>query len=79
MSAKSEYLKWRNAPAVGCVFARWMSTGPGRFGQNIEEISAGGSPARVAALVAKRVDIFVADQTVSAAAVYCLQLQHSKS
>jgi len=69
MSAKSEYLAWRRTPPVGCVFARWMSTTPGRFGQCIEEISATGSPTRVAAIVAKRVDIFLADQTVSAAAL----------
>jgi hypothetical protein len=67
MSARADYLKWRRQPAVGCVFARLMSTRPRDFGQRFEEVSAKSAPSRIAASIAKRMDIFVADKTVSAA------------
>lgn len=67
MSAKSEYLDWRKQSAVGCVFARLMATRPNGFGQRIEVISARGNPVRVAASIAKRVDLLLADKKASIA------------
>lgn len=67
MSAKAEYLEWRRGLPVGCVFARLMSKRPANFGQVVEEIR-GAAPANVAAVIAARVDEFVADEAVVAAA-----------
>lgn len=69
MSAKSEYLKWRRGPPVGCVFARWLSKHPREFGQLIEEIPSAGSPSRVAGTIAVRVDRYLHKNDVCAVAL----------
>lgn len=69
MTATADYLRWRRQAAVGCVFARMIAARPRAFGQAVEEISGRGVPQRVAAAIAKRVAIFVADGTISATAL----------
>jgi hypothetical protein len=69
MSARAEYLEWRHGPAVGCVFARLIANRPGDFGQKVEEIPSGGTPMRVAGTIARRIDRFVSDDAISAAAL----------
>jgi hypothetical protein len=69
MSARSEYLEWRHGEAVGCVFARLIAIRPGNYGQKVEEIPSRGIPMQVASTIARRIDRFVSDNAVSAAAL----------
>ena len=69
MTAQADYLQWRRGAAIGCLFARVMSSHPENFGQKVEEIDAD-APAAVAAQIAARIDQHVSDaQTVAAALV----------
>jgi hypothetical protein len=69
MSARSEYLKWRHGPVVGCVFARLIAISPANFEQKVEEIPSKGTPVQIAATIARRIDRFVPDKAVSAVAL----------
>jgi len=69
MSARATYLEWRRQAAIGCVFARWLATRPNEFGQKIVELPSNGPPARIARTIAKRIDRYVADPSISAAAL----------
>jgi len=66
MSAASEYLKWRRQAAVGCVFARLMSSRPADFGQRVEEVAPGQTPSQLAAMIAARIEHLAADPMVTA-------------
>lgn len=68
MSARAEYLGWRRQAAIGCVFARWLSGRPSDVGQKIVEIPSDGPPERIARTIARRVEKYVADPEISAAA-----------
>jgi hypothetical protein len=69
MTVRGDYLRWRYGPAVGCVFARLIAKRPGDYGQKVEEIPSRGTPMQVAATIARRIDRFVSDEAVSAAAL----------
>jgi hypothetical protein len=69
MSARADYLRWRHGPAVGCTFARLIAIRPADYGQIVEEIPTRGTPMQVAATIARRIDRYVSDEAVSAAAL----------
>jgi hypothetical protein len=67
MSAVKEYLQWRRGPAVGCVFARLMSSVPTDYGQIVEEVTHRDVGA-VAATIADRVQQLIPIRRALAAA-----------
>jgi len=69
MSARAEYLQWRYGPAVTCKFARMIAIRPGDYGQKVEEIPSRGTPMQVATTIARRIDRYVSEEAVSAAAL----------
>jgi hypothetical protein len=69
MSARADYLRWRHSATVGCVFARFFSSHPDEYGQQIVEVSQSADPSRVAAAIAKRVEQYVADESVNIASL----------
>ena len=54
-------------PAVGWMFARFMSVRWEEFGQHVEEIKSSSTPKRIAAAIARRIAALVADSSVLAA------------
>lgn len=69
MSARADYLRWRQKPAVGCVFARLIAGRPDDFGQRVEEVPSRGTPAQVARNVDALIVQLETDRTISAAAI----------
>lgn len=69
MFPKAAYLKWKDGPQVGCVFARMISWHPARYGQVTERIPDAGTPKQVAGRIATRIEQLVNDRAVAAAAL----------
>jgi len=67
MSVESDYLKWRNEPAIGCMFARMIAREPKRFDQAVERIICDGEPLEIAEEIDHRVTTLIEDQRVAAA------------
>jgi len=67
MAARADYVKWRRSAQVGCVFARFFSNKPDKYGQDIAEVSQSYDPVRVAKAIALRVERLVADPSVTVA------------
>lgn len=67
MSPEKKYLKWRQGPSVGCLYARKIASKPSRFGQSIVRVSSTGPVAGVAKKIARAVANLIADGNSSAA------------
>jgi len=67
MSPEKKYLKWRQGPRVGCLFARLIAVKPDRYGQRIVRVSSTGAPAVVAKRIATAVSGIMADKDATAA------------
>jgi hypothetical protein len=74
MSADADYLKWRQGPDVGCMFARIMSRHPDRFQQKVEVIGGVKSPEQFAAAIAACVDVALADTAIVASTLVIPEL-----
>lgn len=66
MSPEKEYLKWRQSPRVGCLFARKIAIKPSQYSQRIFHISTAEAPDRVANKIAGAVNTAIADGGASA-------------
>jgi hypothetical protein len=69
MTVRADYLTWRYGPAISCVFARLIAKRPRDYGQMVEEIPSRGTPMQIAATIAGRIDRFVSDEALAAAAL----------
>ena len=69
MSPEKQYLRWRQQPPVGCVFARIIARRPAAYAQQIVEITGKDSPTDVAAEIAARIGTLVSDHETQAAAI----------
>lgn len=68
-SPRQTYLDWRRTPAVGCVFARYLSRSPEDHGQAVESIEIDTSPDQIAQEIAHRTSDLIADAAIKAALI----------